>query len=659
MEIEEKTINSLRFTAVNMIELAKSGHPGIALDLAPLFYTLYAKHLRVVPSKPKHVLADRFVLSAGHGSSILYTALNAFGYNVSMADLKNFRQLGSITPGHPEQGITPGVDCSSGPLGQGVASAVGLAIAEKMMAERFNIDECELFDNRTYCIVGDGCLMEGVSYEALSLAGALKLNKLIVFYDRNKVTIDGGIERVYDVDVKKYMQSLGFAVLEVRDGNDINEIDDAINEAKKSESKPVFIILNTVIGYGSEVAGLSKAHGAPLGKDGLEYLKNNLNITCEPFEYEKDVLAHLKNVCKRFAVVEKELDAKMNFYKKNCKSAYADLEEFLNPNFSKLDDLLRNFKSEHETASTRVWGGEVLKEIARVYPSVVGGTADLSSSTKTRIGKEPVNISFKNRDILYGVREFAMASISNGLALYGFKPFCGTFFVFSDYMRGAMRMSALNCLPVKYVLTHDSFAVGEDGATHQPLEQLASLRAMPNLNVYRPCDFTEICACYSMAFEEKCPSALVLTRQNLQRVKSDYDGAKKGGYNVREECKGLQLILIATGSEVQLAIEVAKKLFQKDYGVRVVSMPCQEVFDKQPKQYRDLVLPAGIPKISIEAGSTFGWDKYVDNGLKIGIDHFGASGKMEELSEKYGFTVKNIVKNAIKLLKNERKNNKI
>lgn len=655
MEIDEKTINSLRFTAVNMIENAKSGHPGIALDIAPLLYTLYGKHIRVVPKDPKNVFADRFVMSAGHGSSVLYATLSAFGYKISENELKNFRQLGSITPGHPEYGVTPGVDCSSGPLGQGVATAVGLALAERMMADRFNIDECELFDNYTYCLVGDGCLMEGVSYEALSLAGTLKLNKLIVFYDRNKITIDGGIEKVFDVDVKKYMQSLGFAVLEVRDGNDISEIDDAITEAKKSQDKPVFVILNTKIGFGSNVEGLSKAHGSPLGADGLSYLKHNLNITCEPFEYEKDVLKNLKKLQARFDLVGKELSEKEKFYKKNCKNAYEELQSFLSGDFSKLFDILRTMKSEHENASTRVYGGEVLKEIAHNFQNVVGGTADLSSSTKTRIEKENVNVSFKNRDIAYGVREFAMACVSNGLALYGFNPFCSTFMVFSDYMKNAIRMSALMNLPVKYIFSHDSFAVGEDGPTHQPVEQLASIRAMPNVKVYRPCDFKETCACFADAFNSTCPSVFALTRQNLESVKSDFDGALKGAYVVREECKGLQIILIATGSEVQLAVEASKKLFHKDYGVRVVSMPCQELFDNQPKEYREKILPSGVPKISIEAGSTFGWHKYIDKGITLGIDEFGKSGKAEDLAKEYGFTVANIVKIAEKYLKNERK----
>ncbi len=655
MEIDEKVINTLRFNAVNMIELANSGHPGIALDIAPLLYTLYAKHMRVVPNDPNNVMSDRFVLSAGHGSSILYTTLSAMGYKISNNDLKNFRQLGSNTPGHPEVGVTPGVDCSAGPLGQGVASAVGLALAERMMAERFNISECNFFDNYTYCIAGDGCLMEGVSYEALSLAGTLKLNKLIVFYDRNKITIDGSVDGVYDVDVKKYMQSIGFDVLEVADGNDLSQLDDAITEAKKSEKKPVFVIVNTKIGYGSELEGQSKVHGSPLGTRGLAYLKDKLNITSKPFEYEKDVAKRLKEVHKRFDEVAKNFAEREKYYKKNCKEIYEEIQQFLNPDFTKLYEILKNFKTEKSVAGTRDWGGEVLKEIARFYPSVVGGTADLSTSTKARIGKESVNQSAKNRDINYGIREFAMSAISNGLALYGFRPFCSTFLVFSDYMRNGIRMSALMNLPVKYILTHDSIMVGEDGPTHQPIEQIASLRAMPNLKVYRPCDFTETCACYYMAYNENSPSAMILSRQKLNPVTSNFDNALKGAYVVREECKGLQLIIMATGSEVQLAVEVAKLMFHKDYGVRVVSMPCLEKFDEQPSAYKEKILPAQVPKISLEAGSTFGWDKYVDNGIKIGIDSFGLSGKAEELMDKYGFNAKNICKIAIKLLKDERK----
>lgn len=655
MEIEEKAINSLRFTAVNMIEEAKSGHPGIALDIAPLIYTLYAKHMNVVPSEPKNVMADRLVLSAGHASSIYYATLNAMGYKISMPDLKRFRQLGSITPGHPEVGVTPGVDCSAGPLGQGVASAVGLALAEKMMAERFNIDECQYFDNHTYCIVGDGCMMEGVSYEALSLAGALKLNKLIVFYDRNKITIDGSIDRVFDVDVKKYMQALGFAVLEVSDGNNVEQIDTAITEAKKSTDKPVFVILNTKIGYGSELEGNCKAHGSPLGTKGVDYLKEKLNITCKPFEYERDVIKHFKNVQKRFDDVKKQFNEKERYFKKNCRASLNEIEKFLNPDFSKLYEILKNFKSEKEKASTREWGGEVLREIARNYPSVICGTADVASSTKVKIGKEYVNESAKNRDIAFGIREFGMSAICNGLALYGFRPVCSTFFVFSDYMKNGIRMSALMNLPVNYVFTHDSIMVGEDGPTHQPIEQLVTLRAMPNIKVFRPCDFKEVCASYYMAFKDNSPNALILSRQNLDIVKaSDFDGALKGGYVIREETKGLQVILIATGAEVQLAIETAKLLFHKDYGVRVVSMPCWELFDKQSKEYKEKVLPAGVPKLSIEAGSTLGWNKYIDIGKAYGIDEFGCSAKGEDLYEKYGFTVKNLTKIAIKLINDNR-----
>ncbi len=656
MEIDEKVVNALRFTAVNMIELNKSGHPGIALDIAPLLYVLYGKHIKVVPNDPNNVMRDRFVLSAGHGSSVLYATLAAMGYKISNSDLMKFRQLGSITPGHPELGVTPGVDCSSGPLGQGVAVAVGLALSEKMLEERFNIDECKFFDHHTYCLVGDGCLMEGVSYEALSLAGSLRLNKLIVFYDRNKITIDGSIDRVFDVDIKKYMQSLGFAVLEVADGNNLQQIDDAITAAKESKDKPVFVVLNTKIGYGSNLEGQNKVHGTPLGEEGIAYLKRNLNITSEPFKYEKDINNRLKEIQKRFAVVKKDFEEREKFYKKNCKSLYAEINELITPNYDKLYDILKNFKTEKDVAGLREWGSEVLNEVARNYPNVVGGTGDVSSSTKMRLGKEPVNVSVKNRDILYGVREFGMSCISNGLALGGFTPFCSTFFSFSDYMKNGIRMSAIMNLPVKYIFTHDSFYVGEDGPTHQPVEQLAMLRSMPNLRVFRPCDFTEICAAYYVAFKNKSPNAIVLSRQKLGKVSSSFDGAIKGGYVVREECKGCQLIIIATGSEVQLAIDVAKNMFQNDYGVRVVSMPCWEEFDKQPQAYKDEILPPEIPKLSIEAGSTFGWRKYVNKGECFGIDEFGMSGKGEDLAQKYGFTVKNLTKIATNIIAKERKN---
>lgn len=653
MKIDEKSINSLRFTAVNMIELANSGHPGIALDIAPLIYVLYTRHMNVVPSEPNNVMRDRLVLSAGHASSILYATLSAVGYKISEKDLKEFRKLGSITPGHPEIGITPGVDCSAGPLGQGVAEAVGLALAEKMMAERFNIDECKFFDNYTYCIAGDGCMMEGVSYEALSLAGALKLNKLIVFYDRNKITIDGNISRVYDVDVKKYMQALGFDVLEVEDGNNVSQIDDAISSAKLSKEKPVFVILNTKIGYGSELEGQCKVHGTPLGTQGIAYLKDKLNITCQPFKYEDDVKKHFKDCKKRYDKIKAIFDERVKFYKKNCKNVYDEIQNFLNPNFDNLYEILKGFKSEKTDASTREWGGEILKEIARNYSCVVGGTADVASSTKARINKEVVNDSMKNRDINYGIREFGMSAISNGLALYGFRPFCSTFFAFSDYMKNGIRMSALMDLPVNYIFTHDSYMVGEDGPTHQPIEQLATLRAMPNINVFRPCDFTETCACYYMAYKNACPSAMILTRQKLPMLTSSFDGAIKGAYIIKQEKEKLDLIFIATGSEVSLAIASAEKLEKRGFGVRVVSMPCMKIFDKQTEKYKNNILPENVKKVSIEAGSTFGWDKYVNVGMKIGMDCFGMSGNGSNLSEKYGFNVKNICDIANKLLKSE------
>lgn len=655
MKIDERVVNSLRFTAVNMIELANSGHPGIALDIAPLIYVLYSKHMNVVPSDPNNIMRDRLVLSAGHASSVLYATLSAVGYGIKENDLRAFRKLGSITPGHPEIGVTPGIDCSAGPLGQGVAEAVGLALAEKMMAERFNIDECKFFDNYTYCVAGDGCMMEGVSYEALSLAGALKLNKFILFYDRNKITLDGGISKVFDVDVKKYMQALGFDVLEVVDGNDIGQIDDAISSAKQSKEKPVCVILNTKIGYGSELEGQNKAHGTPLGTQGIAYLKEKLNITCEPFDYDADVKKYLNDLKKHYDKIKKDFKNRVDYYKKNCKDVYDDINNFLNPDFESLYDILANFKSEKTKASTREWGGEVLKEIARNYECVVGGTADVASSTKTRLAKQSVNESMKNRDIDYGVREFGMSAISNGLALYGFKPFCSTFFAFSDYMKNGIRMSALMNLPVKYVFTHDSYMVGEDGPSHQPVEQLVSLRVMPNINVFRPCDLTEVCASYCVAFNTQCPSAVVLTRQNLPMQNSSFSDALKGGYVLKSEKGVLNLIIIATGSEVQIATGVAEELEKKGYGVRVVSMPCMELFDKQPETYRKGVLPKGVLKLSIEAGSVIGWDKYVDNGVKYGMDCFGASADGESLSQKYGFNVKNITKIAKNMLKEVKK----
>ena len=649
MKIEDRVINNLRLNCANMVENAGSGHLGTALGIMPTLFALYSKHMKVVPNEDKHYLRDRFVMSNGHGASALYAVLNAMGFNISIDDLKNYRSNDTITPGHPSI-KTPGVDCSTGPLGQGVAMAVGMAIAEQMLAERVNSDSLKLVDNYTYCLLGDGCLMEGVSYEALSLAGTLKLNKFIAIYDNNKFTIDGKINEVCVTNVKQFAASLGFDVIEVKDGNDFEQIDDALSEARKSTKNPVFIIVNTTIGYGTLLENTQESHSGALGEKGMLYLKQQLNITSEAFKFDKDVNEYLKENNKRFKAIEKEFDEKIKFYKKNYASNYDIFDKFYNGKLT-IKEYLDNYKQEDGFISTRDFSGQIVKYLTELTPNFIGGSADLRVSTRVNLSKHTIYDSFKNNEIKYGVREFAMASISNGLALYGFRPFCSTFLVFSDYMKNAIRMSALMNNNVTYILTHDGVSMDYDGDSHQAIEQLMGLRLIPNLKVFRPCDFNETKACYVNVMANG-PSAMVLSKLKSEKVSSNYDGALKGGYVLRQESRThLDMIIIATGSEVKLAVDLAKELEFEDRGVRVVSMPCWEVFDKQPKKYKEEVLPKGVLKMSLEAGSTLGWQKYVDNGICIGIDEFGHYGDSEHLYKEYGFDVKKLLKTALNMLK--------
>lgn len=654
--LDTKTINALRVRATSMIERAKSGHPGIALDVAPILYTLYTRVLNVVPSDPENILRDRFVMSAGHGSSILYSTLSAVGYDIKLADLKNFRKLGSITPGHPEKGVTPGVDFGAGPLGQGVASAVGLALAERVMASKYNKHDCHLFDNYTYAVVGDGCLMEGVANEALSLAGTLKLNKLIVIYDFNSMSIEGDLSDTFEQNTAKVVEGYGFNVIKVEDGNDIVAIEKAIKEAKKSVDKPSFVIVKTIIGYGSHMQGIARVHGTPLGEIGIEQLKKNLKVTCDNWVFDDEINGHLAKLKPYFEDKKQALNKRLDYYKKHYRKEYKALQNQLACDGGDADGWLEELRCV-EDISLRDAGGKILNEVVKHYDFVLGGSGDVAPSTKTVLDGEKYISSnnYNNKMIKFGVREFAMSAISNGLASYGgFKPFCSTFFVFSDYMKNGIRMSALQNLDVTYIFTHDSIAVGEDGPTHHAVEQLWGLRSIPNLNVFRPADFNECKACWSVVLSSHKPNAFVLCRQKVPYLDGSYEGAKKGGYVVyKEKCDKIDCILIATGSEVSFAIKSAKQLEKLGYSVRVVSMPCLSLFDSQSSAYKEKVLPNSVRnRVAVELGSDVGWYKYVGlDGTVFGINTFGKSANYEELLDHFNYTPEALTKLVKKLIK--------
>lgn len=648
MDIERLSIDTIRTLSCEMIEKANSGHPGIVLGASPLLYTLYAKVLNVSSNNPTHFMRDRFVLSAGHGSAMLYATLKMFGYNFSLNDLKNFRQLNSKTPGHPELDPHLGIEATTGPLGQGVANAVGLALAEKHLASVFNKPDATLINNYTYALVGDGCLMEGVANEALSLAGTLKLNKLIVFYDFNKITIDGKIDLTFKQNTKLVFKGYGFNVIEIKDANNTKAILAATKKAQKSD-KPTLIMLNSIIGFGSVLAGTSKAHGAPLGEQALKELKNKFMITTGEFEVLPQVEQHFLDLQKRFFGVDKNFEEAVYNYKTKYPNEYEEFNKYLKNDFKNAKQILEKIEFSKDTSSTRELSGMVLAELTKVYPNIIGGTADLSSSTKTLVansGKFQAHTP-KEKNIMFGVREFGMSAITNGIAMYGgLTPFASTFFVFSDYMRAGVRLSALMNLKVLYVFTHDGIGVGEDGPTHQSIEQLNSFRVMPNVVVYRPCNFTEVKAGYYLALNSNNPTLLIMTRQNILNPSSSFNDATKGGYVLSPEKGKLSAIIIATGSEVEIALSSQAELEKKGIGTRVVSMPSMEVFEKQSEDYKSKVLPKNIKTVvSIEAGSTGLWHKYTGSfGATLGIDTFGKSANYKDLYKDFGLTSQNLTK---------------
>ena len=642
MNIENKAVNTLRMLSVDQIENANSGHPGLPLGAAPMAYALFKNHLVRDSKDLNWKNRDRFVLSAGHGSALLYSLFYLFDYGLSLDDLKNFRQLDSKTPGHPEYGHTRGVEATTGPLGQGIAMAVGMAIAEEKLAALYNKEDLKLVDHYTYALVGDGCLMEGISNEASSLAGTLKLDKLIVLYDSNKISIEGSTDLAFSENVCDRYKALGWDTFVVHDGNDLDEINAAIEEAKKSD-KPALIEVKTKIGYGSPREDSAKAHGEPLGKEDRKSTREFFGLPDEDFYVDEDVRAH-------FQKIVEENTARVN-EKKKIEEEYAkkypkEYEDYLAAFNLEKKELLEDsyYDSFDKDMATRAISGEVLNKIAKDNIHIFGGSADLGPSNKTMLkGEEYFSADNRlGRNITFGVRENAMGAITNGILLHGgLRTYASTFLVFSDYLKPTIRLAALMNLPNVYIFTHDSIGVGEDGPTHQPIEHLAMLRSIPGIVVIRPADGRETAASLNLAFNSKnTPFVLALSRQNLPQLENSSRDVYRGAYIIKKEEGELEKIVIATGSEVSLALEASEGL----KGVRVVSMPSMEMFDAQSSDYKEEILPSNINKrISLEALSSFGWHKYIGmKGMAISIDTFGASGKGAEVFERFGFTKENI-----------------
>ncbi len=653
MDISNLSIATIRSLGIDTINKANSGHPGMVLGSAPALYTLFNKELNIYNKEAEWINRDRFVLASGHASALLYSMLHLTGFDVTIDDLKNFRQLNSHTPGHPEIEMTHGVDASSGPLGQGIPMAAGMAMAEKFLASQYNKENFDIIDHYTYVLCGDGDMQEGVTYEAASLAGHLSLGKLIVLYDANKVTLDGPLSMSFSENVKKRYEACNWQVLEVKDGNDINE------KGKKEQFKPTLIIVNTVIGFGSANQGTNKVHGAPLGKEDGKNAKLSYGFDHDEFYVPEEVYEDFKKkTIKRGKSKFNKWNKLFNEYKEQYPTEAKQLEDAIAGKYSlNIDELLKNYPVGHNDA-TRNTSLEVIQEVAKQNPTFLSGTADLASSTKTKI-KDEDDFSVENyngRNLVFGIREFAMVAIMNGMTLHkGVKVSAGGFLVFSDYFKAAVRMACLMKLPIILPLSHDSIAVGEDGPTHQPIEQFAMLRSIPNMHVIRPGDAVEMAAAWKLAIEStENPTALILTRQNVETMEnSSVEGVSKGAYVIGKEENHLDAIIIASGSEVNLAMKAKKVLFEKGIDVRVVSMPCQEFFDQQDEQYKEAVLPNAMRKrLSVEMASSFGWHKYVGlDGITMSIDEFGKSAPAQDVIQSYGFTVDGVVENIEKLLK--------
>ena len=651
--MSQQSVNAIKVLSVDAINKAKSGHPGVVMGAAPMAYSLFAKHLRVNPKKTDWINRDRFVLSAGHGSMLLYSLLHLSGFeDVSLEEVKNFRQWGSKTPGHPEFGHTKGVDATTGPLGQGISTAVGMALAERYLAAKYNKEGYELFDHYTYVICGDGDIMEGVASEAASFAAVQKLNKLVVLYDSNDICLDGETKDAFSENVRNRYEAYGWNTILVEDGADVEAVNVAIEKAKQSD-KPTLIEVKTIIGAGSpNKQGTNGVHGAPLGEEETALFRKEIGWNYEPFEIPEEVYADFKvNVADRGETANNEWEKLYNEYKEKFPELAAELEEVLSrEDIKHLSKESFSFKNVGEAQATRNSSQDAINSIAKVLPTFFGGSADLSHSNMTFIKGEGLqdDAHRTERNIQFGVREFAMATVLNGMMLHGgVRVFGGTFFVFSDYLKAALRLSALQNLPVTYVFTHDSIAVGEDGPTHEPIEHLASLRTIPNTYVFRPADATETQAAWYLAqnVNDK-PTSIVLTRQNLPVLEnSSFEKVAKGAYVVYETSSDFDTILIATGSEVALAISVAQELEREGMKVRVVSMPSIELFEEQTSEYKEALLPRSIRRrVSLEMGNTALWYKYVGlDGLAIGINKFGASAPANKVIEEYGFSVEKVV----------------
>ena len=651
--MSQQSVNAIKVLGVDAINKAKSGHPGVVMGAAPMAYSLFAKHLRVNPKKTDWINRDRFVLSAGHGSMLLYSLLHLSGFeDVSLEEVKNFRQWGSKTPGHPEFGHTKGVDATTGPLGQGISTAVGMALAERYLAAKYNKEGYELFDHYTYVICGDGDIMEGVASEAASFVAVQKLNKLVVLYDSNDICLDGETRDAFSENVRNRYEAYGWNTILVEDGADVEAVNVAIEKAKQSD-KPTLIEVKTIIGAGSpNKQGTNGVHGAPLGEEETALFRKEIGWNYEPFEIPEEVYADFKvNVADRGETANNEWEKLYNEYKEKFPELAAELEEVLSrEDIKHLSKESFSFKNVGEAQATRNSSQDAINSIAKVLPTFFGGSADLSHSNMTFIKGDGLqdDAHRTERNIQFGVREFAMATVLNGMMLHGgVRVFGGTFFVFSDYLKAALRLSALQNLPVTYVFTHDSIAVGEDGPTHEPIEHLASLRTIPNTYVFRPADATETQAAWYLAqnVNDK-PTSIVLTRQNLPVLEnSSFEKVAKGAYVVYETSSDFDTILIATGSEVALAISVAQELEKEGMKVRVVSMPSIELFEEQTSEYKEALLPRSIRRrVSLEMGNTALWYKYVGlDGLAIGINKFGASAPANKVIEEYGFSVEKVV----------------
>lgn len=640
---DQLCVAAIRATCIDGINKAKSGHPGMALGSAPILYTLFTRHLVSAPTYPNWINRDRFVLSSGHASMLLYTVLHFAGYQITLDDLKNFRQLDSLTPGHPEYRHTPGIDATSGPLGQGIAQAVGIALAERSLSAMYE-EGNQVFNHYTYALCGDGCLEEGLSQEAISFAGIQKLNKLILLYDSNKVTLDGNLDLSSNEDTKKRFASCHWNVLEVNDGNDVDAIDNAIKKAKKSKDKPTLIIVHTIIGYGSKNENTCKVHGAPLGDEDGALAKQKYGYNYAPWEIPETVYETFRNTfIARGNKAIKKWERTFKAYKKTHLAEATRIEETINNDVSKyIFKELPVFNDDFKD-STRNTSQAILNILNKEIFNLIGGSADVAKSVCTII-KDEKNCTPETpegRNINFGIREFAMACIQNGMLLHGgLRTYVGCFLVFSDYMKSAIRMAALSKLPAIYLFSHDSIAVGEDGPTHQPIEQLAMLRAMPNVDVIRPCDATETAASWKLSLlSSETPTAIILSRQGLPEMKaSNYDGVAHGAYIVGKELgEKPDSVIIATGSEVSLAMEAKAKLYNEGIDVRIVSMPSQELFLKTDKEYQLSVLGDDYDhRISVEMLTTFGWGRFAR--FNMGIDSFGTSAPANDAIKSFGFT---------------------